>query len=294
MHLGTILLFTTSIIWGVSFLFQKVAMENLGPFYFNGFKFLLGAMTIFPFVFFSFFLKKEKKTIILYGSMLGFVLFLASCLQQIGIAYTTVNKAAFITGIYICFVPLLGFFFKNKTKYHQYFSILLAIFGFYFLTVKKQLTFELIDSILLLGAICWALHIILIDNFVKKIGNILSLAFIQFLFTSIFSLIAGFFFEEISLIKIQKTALEIIFSGVLSVAIAFTIQLKAQSLTHPVYSSLVLSTEAVFASIFAFFFLAERMTARELLGCFFILLAIIFCQISPKNIYQLFKRKLLE
>ena len=293
MILGTILLFTTSIIWGSALLFQKLAMENLAPFYFNGLKFLLGAIILFPLVFFQFLKKnkKEKKTSIFYGAILGFVLFLASCLQQVGIFYTNINKAAFITGLYICFVPLLNFF-GEKTKPHQYFGILIAIIGFYVLTIKNTLTLEFADSILLLGSICWALHIILVDNFIKKIDAILLLAFIQFFFTAIFSLTIAIVFEKIELVNLQATTTELFFSGLLSTAIAYSLQIKAQKLTAPVYASLIFSTEAVFASIFAYLFLAEQITRREFLGSFLLFIAIIFCQISPTKIIFFLKKKI--
>ena len=290
---GTFLLFLTSIIWGGAFLFQKTAMENISPFYFNGLRFLLGSLVLFPFIFKKFIKQSraQKKYLLLYGIALGIVLFFASCLQQLGIFFTTVNKSSFITALYICMVPFLGIYFGIPLRLYQVASVFLAAVGFYFLTISQSFSLEISDTILLAGAFFWALHIILIDNFVKKINQVLLLAFFQFFFSAILSLLAALVFEEVKISSLRVSAIELFFTGVISVAIAYSLQIKAQSMVKPVYASLVFSTEAIFASLFACFFLAEKITTKEVLGSLLIFFAIIICQI-PFYKFSFFNKKL--
>jgi drug/metabolite transporter (DMT)-like permease len=290
---NTFLLFLISIIWGFAFLFQKTAMENIGPIFFNGLRFFLGTISLLPFVFFKFMKKNkaQKKQILFYGALLGIVLSLSSSLQQLGLFYTNVNKSAFITSMYICFVPILGLFYKRKTKFHQIASILLAVVGFYFLTITDKFVLGIEDSILIISSVGWALHIMLVDNFIRKIDEPMALAFVQFFFTAVFSFLAALIFEETALPQIRAVLVEVLFTGILSITIAFTLQIKVQKLVHPVYASLIFSTEAIFASFFAYHFLAEKITSRELFGCFLIFVAIIACQVHPREIYTFLKNK---
>ncbi len=288
----TVFLFLTAIIWGFAFLFQKTAMESLGPYYFTGFRFLLGTLFLFPF-FYKGFLKLEKKNklkTVQYGSVAGIFLFGGTILQQIGLVYTTVNKASFITALYICLVPLVNLFFKKKIFLVQWSGVFFAVVGFYFLTIQEKFILAIEDSILLLGALMWAFHILWVDYAIKKKSYLFQIAFFQVLLVCILSFIAAFFLETFQWQAVKNVLIEIIYTGVFSVAIAFTLQIKAQQRSHPTFAALVFSTEAVFATFFSWVFLNEMLTSRQFLGSTIIFLGIMVCQLRWKVITNFWRK----
>ena len=225
-----------------------------------------------------------------YGSVAGIILFGGTILQQIGLVYSTVNKASFITTLYICLVPLVNLFFKKRVSLMQWSGIFLAVLGFYFLTIQDKFTLALEDSILLIGALMWAFHILWIDYVIKRKSYLFQIAFFQVLVVCILSFILAFFLETFNWQAVKKVAIEIIYAGVFSVAIAFTLQIKAQERSHPTYASLVFSTEAVFATFFSWLFLNEVLAGRQFLGSATIFLGIVICQLKWKMIVGLWKK----
>ena len=289
------LLFLIASIWGTGFLFQKTAMDNLSPLYFNGLRFLLSSIIIFPFIGVSFYRqsKSQNKRVIFYGMLLGIILFFTTYFQQLGIWYSTVSKSAFLINMAVCFIPIFSFFFGKKIFFNQYFGIAIALTGCYLLSEPNSFKLTTGDTFLLLAAACWGIQILLIDNLICKIKSILQLAFIQFFITSLGSFVVAIYTEDIALAQINNTITQILYAGILTGAIAYSLQLKAQKNVHPVTCSLIYSFQTFFAIVLAYYFLNETISLRDLVGGSFILLAVVFCQITPKTIYQSFKKKKL-
>ena len=218
--------------------------------------------------------KKESKG----GFLLGIVLFVAAALQQIGLISTTASNAAFITGMYIVFVPLLGFILKQKVSWVIWLAASIALFGLYLLSVKESVNIIFGDYLEFAGALIWAVHILLINHFVEKMDAI-KLAFFQFLACSILSIGMAISFEQISMSGINSAIGPIIYGGICSVGIAYTLQIIGQKNSNPSQAALILSLEAIFGAVGGIFFLQEFLGERELLGCTFMLVGTILAQL---------------
>ena len=272
---ANILLFIAAAIWGFGFVAQRAGMEYVGPFTFNAVRFALGAITLIPLLLFkrrSFSWKgniqsQSNKNVLIFGSIAaGFALFAATSLQQNGIVFTTAGKAGFITGLYVIIVPLLGLAWKEKTHFGTWIGAVLAVFGLYLISMNQNMQVILGDLLVLGGAFFWAIHVHVIGRFSTKIHP-LKLAFIQFAFASILSLICALLFETIIISSILTAWKSIIFAGVFSVGIAFTLQVIAQQEAHSSHAALILSLESVFAVIGGWLILHEGLSIRGIIGC---------------------------
>ena len=269
------LLLTTAIIWGFAFVAQRVGMDYVGPFTFNGIRFAVGSLSLLPLVLIS---REQpassrqilpypgRKTIFLGGAALGLALFSGASLQQIGLVYTTAGKAGFITGLYVIIVPILGLFWKQQPKIGTWIGAILAAIGLYFLSVTEQFTIELGDLLVLVGAFFWAAHVLIIGWLSPRI-NPIKLAFSQYLACSILSLITAYFVETITLTSILEATIPILYGGLLSVGVAYTLQVIAQRDAHPAHAAILLSLEAVFAAVGGWLLLDEIISPRGLVGC---------------------------
>ena len=291
MKAGTVksdaLLLTTAIIWGFAFVAQRIGMDFVGPFTFNGIRFAIGSLSLLPLVLIS---RGQPtatqrilppvgwKTIIFGGSALGLALFAGASLQQIGLVYTTAGKAGFITGLYVIIVPILGLVWRQQPKVGTWIGALLAAFGLYFLSVTEQFTIELGDLLVLVGAFFWAAHVLIVGWLSPRI-NPLKLAFSQYLACSILSLITAVIVEDISMHSIFQAAIPILYGGLLSVGIAYTLQVVAQRDAHPAHAAILLSLEAVFAAIGGWLVLGEIISARGLFGCGLMLAGMLLSQL---------------
>ena len=261
-------------------------MEHVGPFIFNGVRFALGGMSLLPFILAS---RKRRlaetpppasaKIFILGGSLAGLVLFVASSLQQIGIIYTTAGKAGFITGLYVIIVPILGLFWRQTSDAGKWIGAILATIGLYLLSVTENFTISRGDLLVLISAFLWAFHVHIIDWFSERIYPI-KLACFQFLVCSALSLIAAVFTETISGQKLIQAAVPILYGGLVSVGIAYTLQVVAQRHAHPTHAAIILSLETVFAVIGGWVILGETLALRGLIGCAFMLAGMLVSQIS--------------
>lgn len=283
------LLVITAIIWGFAFVAQRMGMEHIGPFTFNAIRFAIGGLSLFPVIYFT--TKNitidpkavpNKKLLKYSWIFVGIALFAGASLQQIGIVYTTAGNAGFITGLYVVLVPILGIFIGQRTKTNLWIGAILAVIGLYFLSVKAGFQISYGDLIVLLGAFFWAIHVHLISYFSPAM-NALKLAQYQFFVCSALSFITAFIFESISFSNIYKAILPILYGGILSVGIAYTLQVIAQKKAHPAHASIILSTEAVFAVIGGWLILHENLTARSTFGCCIMMAGIIFAQINFSN-----------
>jgi len=281
------LLFLTSFIWGLGFVAQRVGMDFVGPFTFNSIRFALGGIVLVPLILLG---KKPQvscnslQTIIrlkmklLSGALAGLVLFAAASFQQMGLVYTTAGNAGFITGLYVVIVPILGLMFRQHTNTGTWIGTFLAATGLYLLCVTEKLTVSLGDFLVLVSAFLWAVHVLIIGWLSPKIES-LKLACIQFAVCSVLSLIAAVGAEIITLQSIYHAAIPILYGGLLSVGIAYTLQVVAQQNTHPAHAAILLSFEAVFAAIGGWLILDETLTTRGILGCALMLSGMLLSQL---------------
>ena len=281
------LLFLTSFIWGLGFVAQRVGMDYVGPFTFNSIRFALGALVLVPLILLG---KKPQvfcdslrpilrfKIKLLSGILAGLVLFAAASFQQMGLVYTTAGNAGFITGLYVVIVPILGLMFRQYTNAGTWIGTFLAAAGLYLLCVTEKLTVSLGDFLVLVSAFLWAAHVLIIGWLSPKLES-LKLACVQFTVCSILSLIAAVGVEIITLQGIYHAAIPILYGGLLSVGIAYTLQVVAQQNTHPAHAAILLSFEAVFAVTGGWLILDETLTTRGMLGCALMLSGMLLSQL---------------
>jgi drug/metabolite transporter (DMT)-like permease len=262
-------------------------MDYVGPFTFNGIRFAIGSLSLLPLVMLS---RGEQtppyrieqsaglKTILFGGGALGLALFAGASLQQIGLVYTTAGKAGFITGLYVIIVPILGLLWRQQPNTGTWIGAFLAAIGLYFLSVTEQFTIALGDLLVLIGAFFWAAHVLIIGWLSPRI-NPVKLAFSQYLACSILSLVAAAMVESIAMRSIFQAAIPILYGGLLSVGVAYTLQVIAQRESHPAHAAILLSLEAVFAAIGGWLVLGEIISARGLFGCGLMLAGMLLSQL---------------
>ncbi|WP_333860714.1 DMT family transporter [Clostridium sp.] len=286
---SNMLLLITAAIWGLAFVAQKVGAEYIGPFAFNGIRFALGGISLIPLL--LYFNKTENKTtnnchkkynFIIAGIITGCVLFFGASLQQIGLNYTSAGKAAFITGLYIVFVPIIGIFFKKNIPLTIWISVIITAFGLYFLSINENFSIGRGDLLEIIGAFFWASHILLIDYFIKKI-DALKLSFVQTLTCSILSITASLIFEKTTITSVYSALIPILYGGIFSVGIAYTLQIVGQKHARPSHAAIILSMESVFATLGGMLILNEHLQFREYMGCFLMLSGMLLSQISNFN-----------
>ncbi len=278
------LLMLTAIIWGFSFTAQRAGMEFIGPFTFNGVRFLIGAFSILPLILLG--NKNENKSkssqlnikyLVLYGAAGGVLLYLGSSLQQAGMVYTTAGKAGFITGMYVIIVPILGIFSRHKAGWQRWLGAVFSLAGLYFLSVKGIVKINKGDILVLFSALFWALHVIAISHFSPKV-NSLKLAFTQYLFCGLLSLASAFIFEDVQKSTLFMAWIPILYGSLFSVGIAYTIQVYAQKKVHPAHAAIILSLEGVFAVIGGWLVLDESLGVKGLAGCALMLAGMVISQ----------------
>ncbi|WP_312700149.1 DMT family transporter, partial [Sedimentibacter sp.] len=211
------------------------------------------------------------------GVMAGSVLFIAASLQQVGLIYTTAGKAGFITSLYIVLVPILGIFLKQKTHATTWLGALTAVIGLYFLSINESFTIEFGDLLEIIGAFFWAGHIQLIDRFVKNVDAI-KLSSIQFATCSILSMIVAFIFEDVNFVGLSNAIVPILYGGIMSAGVAYTLQAVGQKHAKPSHAAIALSMESVFAAIGGLLLLNEILPARGYLGCALMLVGMLIAQ----------------
>ena len=275
-HLKSDLLFLLSaVIWGFAFVAQRMGMDHVGPFTFNGIRFFLGAMVLVPFIYgnrknqpqiYKGCSQIQNKSLVVYGGLAGVAIFAGASLQQVGLVYTTAGKAGFITGLYVVIVPIMGLLWGQRTNAGTWGGALMAAAGMYLLSVNEDFTISFGDLLELIGAVLWACHIHLIGWLSPKTDS-LRLAFIQFMVCAVTSLMTAVMIETASVVDVAAAALPIIYGGALSVGVAYTLQVVAQRHAHPAHAAILLSLEAVFAAVGGWLILGEVMSGRGIIGC---------------------------
>lgn len=285
-----VLLLITAMIWGAAFVAQSVGMDYIGPFTFSCVRNIIGGVVLIPCIWFLNKWKEkgspkedkekmeDKKTLLIGGICCGVALCLASNMQQIGIQYTTVGKAGFITALYIVIVPIIGVFLKKKCGMQVWIGVAVALAGFYLLSVKEGFKLEAADTYLLGSAVLFSIHILVIDYFSPKTDGV-KMSCIQFFVCGILSGVVMLFRETPSMERIFAAWLPILYAGVLSCGVAYTLQIVGQKDFNPTIASLILSLESVFSVLAGWIILKQALTGREIAGCILIFCAIILAQI---------------
>ncbi|MBP3701661.1 MAG: DMT family transporter [Lachnospiraceae bacterium] len=274
-----LLLALTALIWGVAFVAQSVGMEYVGPFTFNSVRFLIGGLVLLPMVYGT----RWNRDLILGGLLCGLALCAASCLQQIGISYTTVGKAGFITAMYIVIVPVLSMMLGKKTGWLVWVSVALAAVGLYFLCMTEELSVGRGDLYVLACALVFSLHILLVDHFSPKVDGV-ALSCIQFLVSGVIAGVAALIWEQPNLTTVISAWAPILYAGVLSSGVGYTFQVIGQKGVDPTVASLILSLESVFSVLAGWILLQESLSGRELVGCVLMAVSIILAQLPvPKH-----------
>lgn len=279
--LSKLSLFAAAVIWGFAFVAQRQGMAFVDPLTFNGIRFLLGALALLPaFLYFKPLIPSGLvlKQLILASVLAGLALFIASTFQQVGMIYTSAGNGGFITSLYIIFVPVFGFFRKQPSSVRVWLGAILAFTGLYLLSVDADFRMQTGDILIFIGAIFWAMHIIVL-SYLSPRFNFVLLAFGQFLFTGILSLFLAFIFEKPQFESINQAIFPILYAGVCSVGIGFTLQLVGQKNTRADHAALILSLEAVVAAIGGWLILDEKMESKAIIGCGLMLAGVILSQL---------------
>lgn len=288
---NSLILLITAAIWGVAFVAQSAGMDYVGGFTFNCIRSLIGGIVLIPCVFIIRKVKGtdtvketacDRKTLIMGGVSCGVLLCVASNFQQFGIKYTTVGKAGFITALYIVLVPILGLFLKKKVGRLVWMGVALAVAGLYFLCINEQFSIEFGDLLVLCCAMVFALHILVIDYFSPKVDCV-AMSCIQFFTCGILSAVPMIIFEEINISDIIECAVPILYAGVMSCGVAYTLQIIGQKNMNPTVASMILSMESVISVLAGWLLLGQKLAERELFGCALMFVAIIMSQLPDKK-----------
>lgn len=294
---STIMLLLTAFIWGVAFVAQSVGMNYIEPFTFSCVRSLMGGIVLIPCICFLDrwnkkngdatdkkvpMTKKEKRTLITGGLCCGLALCVASNLQQFGVKYTTVGKAGFITALYIVLVPIFGIFLKKKAGAKIWASVVISVIGLYLLCITEKLTISKGDFFVLLCAVVFTIHIMVIDYFSPKVDGV-RMSCIQFWVTGILSAIPMVLIEKPSVSAIVAAAVPLLYAGVMSSGVAYTLQIVAQKDADPTVASLILSLESVFSVLAGWVVLGQVLRPKEIIGCVLMFGAIILAQLPERK-----------
>ena len=285
---GNLMLLLTAFIWGIAFVAQSVGMDYVGPYTLNAVRFLLGGIVLIPCIFILNKLNKnedeeknDNKKLIIGGIVCGFFLFAASTFQQLGIMYTSVGKAGFITALYIILVPIIGIPLKRKASGIIWISAVIAVIGMYLLCVNEGFSISFGDVLVLICALLFSGHILAVDYFSPYVNGV-KLSCIQFFTCGILSGILMFIFEEPTIEGIVGARIPILFSGIMSCGVAYTLQILGQQNTNPFIASLLMSLESVFAVLAGWVLLGQALSVKETIGCILMFTAIIMAQVPAK------------
>tara|TARA_B100001750_G_scaffold227876_1_gene221886 strand:- start:193 stop:1095 length:903 start_codon:yes stop_codon:yes gene_type:complete len=278
-----------TIIWGTTFIAQDTGMRVIGPYVFNGVRFFVGFLVLIPF-----YLLLEKKNtykevsknknkFIYLSILIGLFLFLGTVFQQVALLYTDVANAAFFTIFYVPMVPIIVFFlFKKNIHWSVWPSVILCVIGGYLLTNFYDATVRLGDTLVIIGAIFWSLHIIFIGKIIQEFDAPILIGLIQTIIVSTCSIILALIFEDFIIKNILDQKVQILYAGILSGGIAFVLQIYAQKNISPAPAAIIFSLEGVFATIAAWIILSQILNINNILGCCFILVGVLISQLLPE------------
>ena len=283
-----LLMLLAAAIWGFAFVAQREGMETMGPFLFNTARFFIGAVFLFPIVWYL--SKKNKaptgketstKKLIIAGTVAGLFLFTASSFQQVGIQYTTAGKAGFITGLYIFFVPLIGIFLGQRTGSGTWLGAFIAVIGLYLLSVNEDFSIERGDLLQLICAVFFAAHVLVIGYVAKRMDP-LKLSLIQYLVSGVLSFFIAIANEVITWQMIVDTAIPLLYAGIMSIGVGYTLQVVAQQHAKSSHAAIILGLEGAFAVLGGWLILDENLSTRGLIGCGLMLSGMFLSQLLPR------------
>lgn len=285
---GNLMLLLTALIWGVAFVAQSVSMDFIGPFTFNGIRSIIGGLSLLPVL--AVLRRRgapkpvgERRRMTLIGGVCcGLVLFAASSFQQFGLVEADPGKAGFITTLYIVIVPLAGLLFGRRVRPLVWVAVLLAAGGLYCLCVKASFEIGRGDLLVLCSAFLFSVHILVIDFFSPRVDGVL-MSCVQFFVAGALGILCMFLFEAPKMDRILACWLPILYAGVLSTGVGYTLQIIAQKNTNPTVASLLMSLESVFAALAGWLLLGEVFTGRELAGMVLMMGAVILAQLPERG-----------
>lgn len=293
-------LLLAAFLWGTTFIAQSVGMDYIGPFTFLGTRSFIGAAALVVVALVMDNTKKrngsyakstsaEKKILLIGGLCCGIILCIASGLQQVGLLYTSVGNAGFITSMYMLLVPVFSLFLGQRVGKKLWFCIVLAAAGLYFISITEHFTISKGDFLMILCAVAYAVQIMVIDYFAPK-ADAVKLSCLQFVVTGIISMVLAFVFEEPDLGRITDAIGPLLYAGIFSSGVAFTLQIVAQKIAQPTIATLFMSMESVFSLLGGIVVLHEIPNAREALGCILVLCAVVMSQVSVEALKGIRKK----
>ena len=283
--LSTLCLIGAALIWGTAFVAQTTGMEFVGPLTFTNIRFIIGGLLVLPFAIkeiprFNNLIKKKRLIVVIL--LTGFCLLMGSYLQQYALQYTKIGNAAFLTILYVPFVPIISrFFLKKKIHWSIWVSVSICLIGSYYLTIDSSFEAQFADFLVVVCALFFALHCILIDEYFEIVDAPFSLASAQFLLCFFYSLPFMFIFENPTIDGILKESFELLYVGVMSVGIAYTLQVIGQRFVKPSTAAITFSLEGVFGALAAWIILSQILTTIQIFGCFLILMGVLAAQLIP-------------
>ncbi len=290
---GNLMLTLTAFIWGTAFVAQTTGLEHIGPLTFNGVRSFLGALALLPVILFLSKRKKDthsRRDLLVGGIVCGLVFTAASTLQQIGMQYTEPGKAGFITALYIVIVPIIEAFMGKKLQKNTVFAVILSLIGMYLLCITEGFSISKGDFLILLCAIFFSFHILVIDKYSPRVDGVKLSAF-QFLVAGIICCSLSIPFETQDFHKMLDASGSLLYTGIMSSGVAYTLQIIGQKYTSPVLATIIMSLESVFAALAGWVILKDVMTVREIIGALLMFIAIISAQLPESFFKGLLKKK---
>ena len=283
--LSTLCLIGAALIWGTAFVAQTTGMEHVGPLTFTNIRFIIGGLLVLPFAIkelprFNSSINKKKLIVIIL--LTGLCLLLGSYLQQYALQYTKIGNAAFLTILYVPFVPIISrFILRRRIHWSIWVSVSICLIGSYFLTIENSFDAQFADFLVVVCALFFALHCILIDEYFEIVDAPFTLATSQFLLCFIYSLPFMFIFENPTFEGIYKESFELLYVGVMSVGIAYTLQVIGQRYVRPSTAAITFSLEGVFGALAAWIILSQILSSTQIFGCLLILIGVLAAQLIP-------------
>lgn len=278
---GNLMLLFAALLWGTAFVFQSVGMNVIGPLTLSATRMTLGGLSLLPVV--AAFGRKFNRMSVRAGVVCGLILCVASNLQQFGLVSTSAGKAGFITTLYVVIVPVMSIFLKKRVPGRIWICVAIAVAGFYFLCIKENFTIEKGDFLVLMCSFCFSAHIMAVDHFNGKGADSLIISCVQFLTVGAISTVLMFVFEEPEWASVLQAKWSILYLGIISSGLAYTLQIIGQKRTNPTVGTLSMSMESVFAAVAGWLILNEHMSGKELLGCALVFSAVVLAQLPSKK-----------
>ena len=282
------LLLVAALIWGTTFVAQRQAMEHISPFTYNGCRFGLGGLSLLAILLLrnknrqSKWNRTARKDMAVAGILVGLALFAGATLQQMGMVSTTAGKGGFITGLYVVLIPLIGLFLGHRISASIWTGAALAVAGLYLLCITQSTTIERGDGLVLAGTFFWAIHVLLVGHFARRV-DVFPLAMIQLLVCSACSFVGAALTETITASGVVAAAVPILYGGILSAGVAFSIQVYCQRTCPAAPAAIIMSMETVFAALAGWAVLGERLSTRNLVGCGLMLVGMLIVQLFPPD-----------